>query len=67
MWHFKYYLASKSRQRFEQAWREYQAFRDENYNEGSVLAQFSSAKTDYEIQKLNDLRQHIENLLKYTM
>jgi hypothetical protein len=67
MWHFKYYFVGKARQRFEQAWQAYQAFYDENYEKGSVLAQFSSARTDEEVKKLIELRQHIENLLKYAM
>lgn len=67
-WHFKYFFDpnSKDRQRFKETWNNYKNFYNENYKQGAVLAQFASAKTEYEIQKLNELRQHIENLLKFT-
>jgi hypothetical protein len=66
MWHFKYYFTGKDRNRFEKAWDDYQAFYNENYEKSSTLAPFASAKTEIEIQKLNELRKHIENLLKFT-
>ncbi len=67
MWHFKYYLTGRTRNRFEQEWQDYKAFYEKHYEKGSVLAQFSSAKTDEEVKKFGELMQHIENLLKYTM
>jgi hypothetical protein len=66
-WHFKYYLIGKTRQRFEKAWQNYQSFYDQHYQKGAALAQFASPKTAEEIQKLDELRKHIETLLGFTM
>lgn len=67
MWHFKYYITGKTRDLFEKTWNEYENYYNENYKKGAVFAQFASAETNYEIQKREKYRQHIENLLKFTM
>jgi len=67
MWHFKYFLSGKARDRFEKTWHEYENCYKENYQKVSVTAAFMSAETEYEIQKRNEYRQHIDNLLKFTM
>lgn len=66
-WHFKYFFPGKSRKRFKEAWKNYQNFYNNNYAKESVLAQFDSANTQYEIDKRNELRQHIENLIEFTI
>jgi len=65
-WHFKYYFTGKDRNRFEKAWDDYQAFYNEYYEKGSVLPPLASTKTELETQRLNEMREHIENLLKFT-
>jgi hypothetical protein len=67
MWHFKYYFIGKARKRFEKTWNEYETYYNENYEKGSAFASFASAKTEHSIQKLNEYRKHIENLIKYTI
>ncbi|MFA5322775.1 MAG: hypothetical protein WC373_08885 [Smithella sp.] len=66
IWHFKYYFTGKNRKRLEKTWNDYHDFYNEYYEEGSILAPFASTKTLCETQKLNELRGHIENLLKFT-
>jgi hypothetical protein len=69
MRHFKHNLTGITRWRFRKAWNKYENFYHKyytHYGKDSVLAQFASAKTEIEIQKLNELRKHIENLLKFT-
>lgn len=67
MWHFKYYFTGRTRERFKETWNNYEQFYNENYENGSVFAQFASAQTDCENQKRDEFRQYIENLLKFTI
>lgn len=66
MWHFKHHLSGIALWRFKKAWCKYENYYNQTYQKGDVVAQFASTKTELEIQKLNELRVHIENLLKFT-
>lgn len=66
MFHFKYRLTGIANWRFKKAWCNYEKFYRQAYQKDDIIAQLASAKTENEIRTLDELRKHIEKLLKYT-